>query len=402
MSFFNRKAELKEEKIIMPTNYSWATSMRNYCNQEEFALEDLAELLSSGNVNNFNKSLSLAPVFAAVELISNSVAAMPMYIKKKNTVVNHPFSNVLKNSLLPYFVLMKNLVTDLLIHGNAFAYLKKTGNIVTDIIYIQNADVYIDYDKYKHKLDYKITGYYDIPNVVEPKNMIHLVKNSEDGINGRGFKHYGLKAIRQLQQVQDASGQLYKDGLNAAGYYASDTPLTQKQQKEILESIKDQQSSGNRQVFLPVKYNFISAGNTAVDSQLIETRLFSLQEIARYFNISPILLGDLSKGNVSSVEDAQILFLSNCLLPLINLIEQEFTRKCLDGDYIIDLDERELLRTGQEKQANYLKTLTSGGLMTINEARDILGLCEMENCDKLLLPYSDVSQNTINTSETEK
>ena len=78
-----------------------------------------------------------------------------------------------------------------------------------------------------------------------------------------------------------------------------------------------------RQVFLPVKYNFISAGNTAVDSQLIETRLFSLQEIARYFNISPILLGDLSKGNVSSVEDAQILFLSNCLLPLINLIEQE-------------------------------------------------------------------------------
>lgn len=232
--------------------------------------------------------------------------------------------------------------------------------------------------------------------------MIHLVKNSEDGVNGVGFVRFGLKVIRQLQQVTDAAGVLYKDGLQTAGFYSAEQPLTQKQQKEILETIKDQQSSGNRQVFLPVKYSFISAGNTANDSQLIENRVFSIQEIARYFNISPILLGDLSKGNMSSVEDAHILFLSNCLLPIINIVEQEFTRKCLESPYIIDMDERELLRTSQVKQASYLKTLTGGGIMSINEARDILGLSRKDNCDDLLIPFTDTSQNIIGNAKNEE
>lgn len=387
-----------EERIVMPSNYSWGMTQRAYCQTEEWALEDLAELLNSGNVNNFNKSLSLAPVFSAIELISNSIASMPMYVKSNNVVQNHSFISVLRNGMLTYFVLIKQLITDLLLHGNAFAYLKKSGNIVTDIIYLPNSDVYVDYDIYKHKLQYKVTNYFDVPNVIEPKNMIHLVKNSEDGVLGKGFKHYGLKVIRQLQQTQDAAGQLFKDGLNTAGYYSAEQPITQKQQKDVLDTIKEQQSSGNRQVFLPVKYNFISAGNTANDSQLIEHRLFSLQEIARYFNVSPILLGDLSKGNTNSVEDAQLLLLSNCLLPIINIVEQEFTRKCLESPYIIDMDERELLRTSQVKQATYLKTLTSGGIMTINEARDILGLSRKEDCDELYIPFTDTAQNKISNN----
>ena len=98
MSIFSRKTQQPqiEDRIVMPTNYNWGMTMRNYCQQEEFALEDLAELLCSGNVNSFNKSLSLSPVYSAIELISNSIASMPIYVKRNN-IVNH--NGVYKNNI---------------------------------------------------------------------------------------------------------------------------------------------------------------------------------------------------------------------------------------------------------------------------------------------------------------
>ena len=38
--------------------------------------------------------------------------------------------------------------------------------------------------------------------------------------------------------------------------------------------------------------------------------------------------------------------------------------------------------------------------MTVNEAREQLGLPRVENGDSLVIPYSDVSQNTINNETT--
>lgn len=40
--------------------------------------------------------------------------------------------------------------------------------------------------------------------------------------------------------------------------------------------------------------------------------------------------------------------------------------------------------------------------MTVNEAREQLGLPRVENGDSLVIPYSDVSQNTIGDKSEEK
>ena len=135
---------------------------------------------------------------------------------------------------------------------------------------------------------------------------------------------------------------------------------------------------------------------------MIETRLFNVSEIARFFNISPVLLQDLSKSSYSTVEAANLQFLTQTLLPYISIIEAEFNRKLVGEENIfIDLDEREFLRTDSQSTANYLQTLTSSGIMTVNEAREQLGLPRVENGDSLVIPYSDVSQNTINNETTQ-
>ena len=53
---------------------------------------------------------------------------------------------------------------------------------------------------------------------------------------------------------------------------------------------------------------------------MLETRLFNVAEIARYFNINPVLLGDLSKSSYNTIEAANLEFLTHTLMPYVSMV----------------------------------------------------------------------------------
>jgi len=61
------------------------------------------------------------------------------------------------------------------------------------------------------------------------------------------------------------------------------------------------------------------SGN-ANETQMLETRLFNVAEIARYFNINPVLLGDLSKSSYNTIEAANLEFLTHTLMPYVSMV----------------------------------------------------------------------------------
>ena len=89
----------------------------------------------------------------------------------------------------------------------------------------------------------------------------------------------------------------------------------------------------------------------------------------------------------------------------MTLVEEEINRKMLSPSeretIFIDFDENELLRTNKQSTASYLQTLTNAGIITRNEAREMLGLNIKDGADNLSVSYSDVNQNTIK-SDTDK
>ena len=108
----------------------------------------------------------------------------------------------------------------------------------------------------------------------------------------------------------------------------------------------------------------------------------------------------MSHGNYGSVEVANLLFLTQTLMPYIYLIEAEMTKKLVSNskDYI-DFDETSLLRTDLSSTANYYTSLVQNGIMTVNETRIKLGLEPVEGGDSLHIAYSDIEQNTIGNQE---
>lgn len=387
-SIFKKKSqENRGIEFVNPNDFSQGLGLKSF--------------MASAN----SESMMLSGVFAAVELISNSLAQLPIYVKttkdnKKTVVTEHPVYHLFDNSLLSKFTFIKQLITDMLLHGNGFAYINRAADgTPTGLIYCPNGSVTINYNENNHKLLYTVNNIRR--GRIEPIDMIHLVKNSKDGVNGQGILHYANKTINLSKLTENAAREFFASGCHVAGVLSTDSPrLTKDQRTDIRQAWNEAHGTGGTGMAVleaGMKYQPVSSNSK--DAQMLESRLYNLQDIARFFNINPVLLGDLSHSSYSTIEASLLEFVIHTLAPYITLLQEEFTRKLIkpsEKDLYIDFDETAILKSDKSSQATYLNTLVSGGIMTPNEARIQIGLNAMEGGDDLIIPFTDIAQNKIN------
>lgn len=356
--------------------------------------------------NNF--ALSLSAVYSAVELISNSIALLPIQVKfkddKGDPQINsdHELNLAFNNNDMSKYMIIKMMVADMLLFGNGYALIERSGGHVTGIRYLESNDVQVQWDKYKKKLYYTcntVAG-----KIIQPENILHIYKNSSDGHTGIGVLKYAARTIDLANYTENSSLDYFAKGLNVTGIVHAKQPMNKMQAQQALNSIEGNVNADKAYYkFLPFDIDFQPLTQNAKDAQMIETRLFNVSEIARFFNISPVLLQDLSKSSYSTVEAANLQFLTQTLLPYISIIEAEFNRKLVGEENIfIDLDEREFLRTDSQSTANYYVTLVNAGILSRNEVREQLGYNKVEGGDELAIPYTNTEQNTFGDKSEEK
>lgn len=94
---------------------------------------------------------SLSSVFAAVELISNALASMPLRVVREDeegqreVVKHHPLQMIFKNRNLQTMTMpqiIKSAITDVLLKGNGYVLINRNeANIVTSLRYIPASSV---------------------------------------------------------------------------------------------------------------------------------------------------------------------------------------------------------------------------------------------------------------------
>lgn len=381
----------------------WKTEKRN--SEEQTQYSPYGGLGLEAMFNSYlMPAISLSSVFAAVELISNSVAELPIKVKtnkdnQSSIINNHPIYNLFNNSLLTKYMLIKMMITDMLLYGDGFAHIKRAADgTPVELVYCPHGTVSIQYNEQRQTL------YYTAPSIVkgriEPINMLHILKNSKNGVEGRGVLEYANKTIQLASYTEKAASDYFSSGCHVAGILSTTSPRLTEEQRNSIRTAWNQShgKNGTGMAVLEAGMSYQAVSSNSKDSQLLETRLFNIQDIARFFNINPVLLGDLSHSSYSTIEASLLEFVTHTLFPYITLVEEEFTRKLIkpsEKDLYIDLDENFMLKSDKSSQASYLNTLVGGGIMTPNEAREQLGLNKIEGGDKIMVAYSKVEDNTI-------
>jgi HK97 family phage portal protein len=252
---------------------------------------------------------------------------------------------------------------------------------------------------------YKVTGFAEL---VEPRDMIHVLNFSYDGINGISTLEHARQTLSIATSAEESAKGFYDSGGQLSGVLTVEGARLSKEQKDQIyktwrERTDPVMGTPNGIAVLEgnMKYQPISISPS--DSQLLESRQFNVVDICRFFSVSPVKAFDLSKSSYSTVEATQLQYLTDTALAVITKIEQEINRKIFlpseRGKVVAEFDTSAILRTDKSAQATYWKELFNIGAATPNEVRRESNLGRMENGDKA---FVQVNVQTLDNAAKQK
>jgi HK97 family phage portal protein len=359
--------------------------------------------ISSYTTNQHNR---LSAVYAATNQISNAIGVMPFNVYEtdnegfKNINFKHYLNDILEqpSSTLTRFNYLKLIGTSIMLNGNAYSKIVRKDNKVIEIQFIHPNDVEILFDKKTKNKQFKIKSE---NRIYSNKDFLHFYYYTNDGVIGVSVINYAINSLKLASDAENHSSKFFKSGASLNGVLNASGTLTAEQKQQINmawnAAFNNPDSSGV--AVLPQNLEFQPISINPADSQLLESRQYSVIEIARFFNISPIKLFDLTKNSYATLEQTQLSFLSDTVLPYITLIELELNNKIFNEVekriYKIKFDESVLLTTDMQSTVEYYSKMVEKGLMTINEARRKLNLNDRTEGDKLVMQMNMSSVENI-------
>lgn len=334
---------------------------------------------TKGNVT-YKRALTLMAVYNAVEQISNDIAKIPFSVNQKidgnrKSQPNHPAHRLISyspNSLMTTFIFRKTMATSLLLRGNALAKINDDaqGNPVsTDFI---NWDKVWDIRRKKGELLYYVRGY-DEPLLAS--EVLHWKHFTHDGIVGIGPITYGAQQLGLAIEVQEFSATNFANKGVRQGTIETEKAIPDNKAAIIAGWRKAMaEKSPDRIVVLDEGMKFKPITITPQELQIIETAKFTVEDIARMFNIAPHKIKSLAQSTNNNIEQQSLDHVSDTIQPYITNIEQEYAMKLfsvkeIESGYYIRGNINVLLRADIKSRAQWITAMVYCGVMTRNEAR---------------------------------
>ncbi|MDR1883000.1 MAG: phage portal protein [Prevotella sp.] len=338
-----------------------------------------------------SKPMLLSTVYRCVDLISDSVAVLPMETYEldkdgfKTPYKSHPAYDLLDlepNENMTRFTFFKTIMTSVLLRGNGYAYIERDAQQKpVQLIYIPSEQVsvvwIIDRDNIRRKrymvssMDYKFT------QLVEPRDMIHILNFSYDGIIGVSTLTHARQTLGIATDSEAHASGFFKGGASAGGILTVERQLNKEQKGQIYSEWEDRTNPvtgrPNGITVLQGGFKYQPITISPKDSQLLESRQFNVVDICRFFSVSPVKAFDLSKSSYSTVEASQLAYLTDTASAIITKIELEINRKVFlpseRGRVKAEFNTSAILRADKSAQATYLREMFNIGAITPNEIR---------------------------------
>ena len=355
-------------------------------NQAAQAIDGMNGIASSGVRVSRQKALTVAAVWRAVHLISDAVAKLPLGVYREDPSgqladPDHPAYRLLRyapNEMMTPFVVKQLLTSHALIEGNGYAYIfRDRGGRPVEILpldpqrtepVMHNGELW-----YLHKLR---------------KNEEVRKLRAEDVLHIKGLGYDGLRGYAVLTLARETLGLAVATTTYGATFFRNNARPNAvlkhpgKLSKEARNNLRDSWErlnggldNSHRTAVLEEGLDIKELTINARDSQLIESKQFSLVDVANWFGVPPNKLGANVSTSYGSLEQDNQHFLDHGVDPWLVLWEEECQAKLLSSrerlraSHGVAFDRFPLQRADLDKRANYYSKAIAGGWMAPDEAR---------------------------------
>lgn len=364
-----------------------------------------AGLSNSGVSVNENSVRQLAVVNACIGLIGGAVASMPLHsyqvTKDEDRVrVRDDISYMLNESPMPNWVaasFWEYVMQSKLLHGDAFCRIYRASRLSSRIVGIEpiNPTKVIDIKKDGMILLYTFADDSGKYVTVDQGDMLHFPSTGFDGKRSPSALKFGLKNSAGTALAADEySARFFANGARPDYFLTTDSAMKQETIDLIREELAKKYGGVSKSHLPGVLSGGLKVEQITMpheDAQLLSTRGFQIEEIARAFNVPPFLIGHNEKTTSfgKGIEEMGRMFVQYTLLRHLNPIRQETTRKLYqrESGYFVEHNtaalERGDLKTRFEAYRVAIGRAGEPGFMTVNEARKLENWQSIDGGDQL-------------------
>ena len=370
--------------------------------------------IDAGVTVNTETALRFTAVFAAIKLLSENIAGLPKSVMVRTedggyeSASKHPAHVLLydrPNKYMDVFVFWFTILAWLLGKGNALALIQyDRGKPVA--LHPVNPDwvkvVFVDGEK-MYVVKAKDPNFSFLDGTYLESEMLHFMLFTFDGLWGVDPIAYNAAAIGEGIAAQKFTADYFRTGGAIKGTIETDQALGDDDWERFNRHWDAVATNGSTPVLeYGFKYKAINLSPEA--SQLIQAKVFSIDDIARIFCIPPHMLAELSHATFSNIEQQNIFFGEYSLRPICKRLEKQLELKLFTekerGKYHVKFDLNGLMRGDAQARAVFYEKGINAGWMTPNEAREFEGMKRLEGLDKPRIPLNYTTVG--NDANTEK
>jgi HK97 family phage portal protein len=365
----------------------------------------------SGERVTVDAAMQLDVVWACVRRIAETIATLPLHFYTLNKSGSgeidrtNPLYSILHdspNADMTAVNFWEAMVGCYLLWGNAYA-LKSTG-------YLQRITALTPLRPDRTQLlrapdgtiTYRYTAFGQSETFSEDE-IFHIKGFSLDGIIGMSPVGQARQSLGTARATQRAAAAMFKNGMRPSGVLVAPAYLTAPQRESTQPLIEKFSGAANTGMvpLLEGGWDFKQLSINPTDAQFLETQNFQVEQICRWFDVPPILVGHSAQTTWGSgIEQIMLGWLTLGLRSHLERIEQAIRKDLLSpadrvaGAYA-EFNVDALLRGDSKSRAEMMATLALNGLRTRNELRSLDNFPPHPHGDDLtvnaaLLPIGDL------------
>ena len=376
------RAERERARAPQASAVSW--------NSQDFASWVNGGLTSAGVPVNERTAMSVSAVYACVSLIGGAIASLPLHIYRRDA------SGQRERVDLPLWWLLNEqphiswaaapwwefAAWSLLLHGDSFSEIVRAGSRSPDVAgFLPWHPRTVQVDRVEGRLKYSLFDNGAAIRVVDQDDMLHVPGVGFDGFRGISQLRHALRNPAGIALAADEfSAAFFKNGARPDFALVTAGTLSDAAAKTLRDTWQ-QRYGGAANAHLPA----ILTGGLEVkeltmpaeDAQLIATRQFQVEDIARIFGVPPFMIGHTEKTTSwgAGIEQLSIGFVKYTLQRHLTKFEQEINRKLWPtrSTYFAEFSVDGLLRGDAKTRSEYYRAALGGsngpGWMTQDEVR---------------------------------
>jgi HK97 family phage portal protein len=372
---------------------------------------NVAQQTYAGTVITQDTSLKIGAVYACVRLLADTISTLPVDtfyreggarkpFRPKPLWVENPDIGTAREDFL------QQAMVSLLLDGNVFIriFRSRTGEILS-LVVLDPTRVEVRRNPATREIDYVLDA--GTGTTLRAAEVLHITELRKPGaLRGVSRIDEVKQSLGLAAALEEFSARFFGSGSVTAGIIEWPGNLTREQAKDLAAGFEEGHKGLKRSHRPGVLFGgarFVKTGVDPNEAQMLESRQFAVEEIARIFRCPLHLLQVSTPGAMSyaSVEQNAIQFAQYTLRPIISKFETALS-SLLPGPAFVKFNLDAILRGDIQTRFAAYSTGQLAGFLSVNDIHRLEDMPPADGGDEYRVPLANVNLAAANIVETDR